>query len=185
MLPIFGVVPTPDICNEKNKSAYIPDYGNSTLYLHNIATYIDGAKEIILLNRQIDGETLEVLEYITYYDSSNSPYFRTKIFCCRDFNKGIQIDKITTNPNLKNIEIYKHPNKDIFHDRYLIVEFESTRDIYLMGNHLSSIKTNDMTIAQIVGKCVGNLDEKTEERLYKHIGRLMAESKKLFPQEIQ
>lgn len=184
MLPVFGIVPTSEMCNDKNKSTYIAGFDDSVKYLHNIATYADGVKNILLFNRQIDGETLEVLEYITYYDSSNSPYFRTKIFCCRDFNKDIQTDEIITNPNLKNIEIYKHPDKDIFHDRYLIVEFENTRDIYLMGNHLSSIRNKDMTIAQIVGKCIGNLDDKTEGRLSKHLNRLMSESKKLFPQDI-
>lgn len=48
VLPVFGILPTSEICNDKNKSSHIAGFDNSVKYLHNIATYADGVKNILL-----------------------------------------------------------------------------------------------------------------------------------------
>lgn len=185
MLPCNNFLPTQDDCNDKNKSAFIKDFYNSCIYLHNIATNNLKTK-IQLFNREIDDDTIEVLKTIIDFGiESGSPFSSIEIFCCRDIDKRVNLKSLRENPIFKDIKIYVHPKKDIFHDRFLnifVIE-DNFKDIYLMGNSLSSIKNKPMSISQIIGKCIRNLDESTEKNLNKDLKEIIEKSKRVFPKE--
>lgn len=185
MLRVNGILPSNDECIDKNKSAFIRDFYNSCQYLHNIATSYT-LSEIRLFNREIDEDTIEVLKQIINFGiESGSPYSNMEIYCCRDIDKRLDLKSLEQNPMFKNIKIYKHPIKDVFHDRFLniVVKEEQYEDIYLMGNSLSSIKNKPMSISQIIGKCIINLDELTKNNLRKWLDEIARKSDKIYPQE--
>lgn len=183
MLPINGIVPTKDDCIVANKSAHIFDYGTSCMHLHNIATYKNENSEIIIFNREIDEETLEVIDLIINFGNhGKSPYLNTKIYCCRDIGKRINLENLKRNPKLKNIEIYQHMQKDVFHDRYLMIKHVNEQtEIYLMGNSISSFKKTYMNIAQVTGECITHLDTDTTKNFNKSLIKIIKESKQIYP----
>lgn len=185
MLRVNGILPSNDECIDKNKSAFIRDFYNSCQYLHNIATSYPQS-EIQLFNREIDEDTIEVIKQIINFGiESGSPYSNIEIYCCRDIDKRIDLKALEQNPMFKNIKIYQHPEKDIFHDRFLniVVKEEQYEDVYLMGNSLSSIKNKPMSISQIIGKCIVNLDEPTKMNLKNELDEIVKKSKKIYPKE--
>lgn len=185
MLRVNGILPSVDECIGKNKSAFIRDFYNSCQYLHNIAISY-AQSEVQLFNREIDNETMDVLQNIINFGiESGSPYSNIKIYCCRDIDKRLDLKFLEENPIYRNIKIYKHPVKDIFHDRFLniIVKGEHFEDIYLMGNSLSSIKSKPMSIAQVIGKCIANLDQLTKNNLKNELDEIVKKSKKIYPKE--
>ena len=189
MLPFNNFLPTQDECTDKNKSAFIKGFHDSCIYLHNIATNYLKCK-IQLFNREIDVVTIDVLKNIINFGiESGSPYSNIEIFCCRPID--IKKLDLQQNPMFKNIKIYQHPQKDIFHDRFLnILEKEeqfnnlySLKDAYLMGNSLSSIKNKPMSISQIVGKCIVNLDDLTKKNLKNELDEIVKKSNIIYPEE--
>lgn len=186
MLRVNGILPSSDECIGKNKSAFIKDFYNSCQYLHNIVEPYHNIN-IQLFNREIDNETIDVLKNIINFGiESGSPYSNIEIYCCRDIKKRLDLKSLEQNPLYKNIKIYKHHIKDIFHDRFLniVVEEEHFEDIYLMGNSLSSIKSKPMSISQIIGKCIINLDEATKKNLKNELKEIVRKSKKIYPKEL-
>ena len=53
-----------------------------------------------------------------------------------------------------------------------------------MGNSLSSIKSKPMSISQIIGKCIINLDEPTKKNLKNELKEIVRKSKKIYPKEL-
>lgn len=185
MLPVYGISVTKEECNDKNKSTFIKGFDNSCVFLHNITNIYSSCK-IKLFNREIDDVTMEVLKQIIDYGiESGSPYSNIEIYCCRDLEKRIDFKLLKDNPIFRNIKIFQHPKKDIFHDRflYIIDEEPQYEDIYLMGNSLSSIKSNPMSIAQIIGKCIVNLDESINDNLKKELKAIIEKSRIVYSKE--
>jgi hypothetical protein len=184
MLRVNGILPSVDECRNENKSAFIKGYHDAGSHLHNLADTYPSSK-VRLFNREIDDDTMEVLQLIinSGRTETGSPYSNIEIFCCRDIDKRLDLKSLEQNPILKNIKIYRHPQKDIFHDRFLsvFVEEEQFEDIYLMGNSLSSIKNKPMSIAQILGKCIVNLYEHTQSGLKKELKEIVDKSKRIYP----
>lgn len=186
MLRFNGILPSQEECFDKNKSAFIRGYNDSSLYLHNIASSPSNHCKIRLFNREIDNDTMKVLEQIINFGiESGSSYSNLEIYCCRPIVKKIDLVSLEKNSIFKNITIYQHPEKDIFHDRFLSVYFkeENFEDIYLMGSHFSSIIQKPMSIAQIIGKCIVNLDEETEKNLKNELSEIVDKSDKIYPKE--
>ncbi|MEN5387127.1 hypothetical protein ABE179_04215 [Aliarcobacter skirrowii] len=180
-----GFLPTVKECTDKNKSAFIKGFYDSCIYLHNIVTSYSKS-EIQLFNREIEDETIDVLKNIINFGiESGSPYSNIEIYCCRDIEKRLDLKSLEQNPMFKNIKIYQHNIKDKFHDRFLniVVKDENFEDIYLMGNSLSSIKNTPMSISQIIGKCIINLDELTKDNLKKELKEIVDTSKRIYPKE--
>ncbi|QOG13114.1 hypothetical protein [Arcobacter sp. FWKO B] len=183
MLRVNGILPSVDECIDKNKSAFIKGYDGAVKHLHNLVDSYPSSK-IRLFNREIDNDTIEVLQVIINCGiAKGTPYSNIEIFCCRDIDKRLDLKSLEQNPILKNIKIYRHHQKDIFHDRFLsiFVEEEQFEDIYLMGNSLSSIKNKPMSIAQILGKCIINLYEHTQSGLKKELKEIVDKSKRIYP----
>ena len=139
---------------------YIKDYNNKFKYFHDIVKDLNEV-DIYFFSREIDRNTMLAIEDIiksgNTNSDNNSPYMKTKFYCCRKFQTEEFKDKLKE-PHLKNIEIYNHPDKDFFHDRFILFKRKYYEDeIYLMGNGISSIKYQTSTIkAMCISKICGD-----------------------------
>lgn len=185
-----GSLFTDNECSVKNKSAFISNYHDRRVYLHNIVNYVNkeaddkntDVEELQLYNRQIDKDTFEVLkEIIDYgngYDGNQTAFKKIKIYCCRELKDNNDLKFLKNNPELKNIEVFKHPKTDIFHDRILCIKRKAYSEIYLMGNALSSLKRDILNLAQMTGSDCFNPLHDYEKNLLKWLHKLTNEAER-------
>ena len=185
MLRIKDFLPTKEECLNNNKSIFLEGFDFCTTYLHNIVSELNMDTKILLFNREIDEDTMEVLKKIISCNQKQSNYSYINLYCCRNKN-SIDFNNLKQDPLLKDISIYLHPQKDFFHDRfiYIISKKDSIEDIYLMGNSLSSIKKMPMSLVQIVGNCINYFDNETKDRLIKYLNMIKDKSNIIYSKEI-